>query len=549
MKSIVCDNCKKNFDISADELSLYEKVGVVLPTICYFCRIQLHFAFWNFGKFRKGVSALTGESLITTLSEKIRYPLCTLKEWYSDIWDPMSYGTPYDESKSFFEQLTELQGKVPRPHQSGTNNTGCDWSDDVWNSKNCYLSRSIESGEDLQYSYRLFNCKNSVDCAFCFESDNCYDSSYCYNSYNLQYSKNSRDCLDSYFLFDCRNSNNCFMSYNLRGKQYCFRNEQLTKEEYQQKVKECNLDSYEAAQVLKKEFDEMVKNDAVHRENYNIKSEASEGEFLSNTKNCKRCFIIHDCEDCCNCSRGTALKNCVDANGCWHSEAIGNCSSCLDSYMLKYSLWSSARNSEYVDLCIECEYCFGCVGLRKKKYCILNVQYTKEEYEVLKEKIITKMKVDGEYGKFLPFEMSTVPFNFSTGMIYLPDTKREDIERLGGYWEELSESHLEGMATSDLPDRISDVPDTITKQPLICPETGWRFNIAQNELQFYRQKGIPLPREHFDVRTRQRLHFLTVITPFGSSCVYCNKDLQVYYRPEWGYAKIACEECYKQNIN
>ena len=34
---------------------------------------------------------------------------------------------------------------------------------------------------------------------------------------------------------------------------------------------------------------------------------------------------------------------------------------------------------------------FGCVGLRNKQYCILNKQYTKEEYEKLVPKIIEHM--------------------------------------------------------------------------------------------------------------------------------------------------------------
>lgn len=56
--------------------------------------------------------------------------------------------------------------------------------------------------------------------------------------------------------------------------------------------------------------------------------------------------------------------------------------------------------------------------------------------------------------------------------------------KLGGYWENIDESQIEGMPTSELPDDIKDVPDTIITQALVCPETGWRFNIAKNELIF-----------------------------------------------------------------
>ena len=34
---------------------------------------------------------------------------------------------------------------------------------------------------------------------------------------------------------------------------------------------------------------------------------------------------------------------------------------------------------------------FGCIGLRNKQYCILNKQYTKQEYEELVPKIISHM--------------------------------------------------------------------------------------------------------------------------------------------------------------
>jgi len=91
--------------------------------------------------------------------------------------------------------------------------------------------------------------------------------------------------------------------------------------------------------------------------------------------------------------------------------------------------------------------------------------------------------------------MSAGPFNFSTSFLYFPETKKEDILKLGGYWEDINESHLEGIPTSELPDSIDDVSDDICTQALICPETGWRFNIAQNELIFYKQNKIFLCRD------------------------------------------------------
>jgi len=547
-ESRICEHCQQNFEITKEEFSIYQKIGIELPTLCFFCCVKLHFSFWLFGKFRKGKSDLSGESLITVLPEKTRYPIYTLHEWHNDKWDAMDYGQDYDSGRSFFDQLKELQEKVPHPHQNGTKNTNCDWCDDVWNSRNCYLSRSMEECEDLYYSYRNIKVKNSIDAIVCFNSEKCYDLGDCHNSFRLFYSRHSRDCIDSYFLYDCRNCQNCFMCWNLRNKQYCIENVQYSKEDYEQKVKTFRLGSYSHVQLLKQRFQEIDKEKVIHRQNFNFRTFNSYGNYLKDTKNCRNCNTFSEAEDCFNCVRGMRSKSCIDVNGCWYLELSGNCSSCVGGYAEKYCVWSSSRNSEYLDLCIECDDCFGCVGLRKKKYCILNKQYQKYEYERLREEIINKMKSENVYGKFFPYSMSTGPFNLSTGSLYFPETKKEDILRLGGYWQELAEANFEGTPTSKLPDEINDVPDSIVTSALICPETGWRFNIARNELNFYRENNIPLPRLHFDVRIKNGMKYFSVLRSYPYRCHYCKKDIMAYYPPEWGYQKIACEECYKQNI-
>jgi len=455
----------------------------------------------------------------------------------------------YDSSRSFFEQLKELQEKIPHPHQNGSNNTDCDYCDDVWNSKNCYLSRSMEECEDLLYSYRNLKVKNSIEMVICFTSERCFSSLNCINSYKLFYSQNSRDCIDSYFLFDCRNCQNCFMCWNLRGKSFCIENVQYTKEEYNEKIKSFDLGSYNSIMNHKKRFKEIIRDEVIHRENFNIKAYNSTGNNLINVNNCDNCNTISDSEDSVNCLRGMKHKADLNANGSWYVELVGNSSCCLNAYNLKYSLWSSSRFSEYLDLCLECEHCFGCVGLKKKKHCILNKQYNKEKYDILKEKIIFDMKERGEYGKFLPYSMGPGPFNFSTSYFYYPNTTKDEISKLGGYWLDLDESHIEGISTSQLPDKIEDVNEDICSQALICPETGWRFNISLNELSFYKQNNIPLPRKHFDERIKDLVKFSTVLKTDIYNCCYCNKEISAYYPKEWEYKKIACIDCYQQNLN
>src|SRR3989344_5845837 len=109
----ICADCKNGFIIDSGDLDLYKKVGLEIPEQCFECRVKQHFAFCLFGKFRKGKSDLSGESLITILPPKARYPIYKSHEWWGDAWDPMSFGQDYNPARPFFEQLKELQEKIP----------------------------------------------------------------------------------------------------------------------------------------------------------------------------------------------------------------------------------------------------------------------------------------------------------------------------------------------------------------------------------------------------------------------------------------------------
>ena len=199
-------------------------------------------------------------------------------------------------------------------------------------------------------------------------------------------------------------------------------------------------------------------------------------------------------------------------------------------------------------MCEDVEYCFGCVGLRKKKYCILNKQYTKEEYDKLKSEIISDMKKRGEYGKFLPLYLAPCDYNFSNAVVYFPEIIREEVIKRGGYWSEEDLSSHDGISSLELPDSIADTQPSITFQALICPESNFRFNISPAEYDFHKRKNFALPRLHFDLRMLQKARKTAILQSYPYKCFYCGKDTNTYYPPEWGYKKIACEECYKQNI-
>ena len=194
------------------------------------------------------------------------------------------------------------------------------------------------------------------------------------------------------------------------------------------------------------------------------------------------------------------------------------------------------------------------MGLKQKRFCILNKQYSEEEYKQLVAKIKIQMTNDKVYGDFFPYSLAPFGYNSSTANVYFPKTE-EEVLQLGGLWDDLEEVAVEGMKTSELPDDIKDLPagkagvqDAITTQPLVCPETGYRFNISPRELAFYREKTIPLPRLYFDTRMIRRFNLINNMQPYPHTCMFCKKEISAYYPPAWGYKKFACEPCYQREF-
>ena len=583
----ICVDCKNEFEIDSGDLNLYEKVGLKIPEQCFFCRLKQYAAFWVFGKFRKGVSNLSGESLITVLPSTARYPIYKSHEWWGDAWNPIDFGQDYDPSKPFFEQLKELQEKIPHPHQVGKNNTNCDWCDDIWFSRNCYLTRAAFKCENLSYGYRVIGSKDSFDLTLSFNLQNSYDCLECHDSFNLSFSENSRDCIDSYFLYDCRNCQNCFMCWNLRNKRYFIRNKQYTKDQYEKEIKNIKLNSHKELKFLKDEYNNILKNLAVHRENFNLKTTNSTGNYLTNCDKCINVFAYEDSQNCRNQLRGLSNKDCIDQMGIFGTTEISGSNSCVYySYGMKNSNWSSGRYSEYLEICDEVEYCFGCIGLRKKKYCILNKQYSKKEYEEITKKLRKHMYdmpytgVKGrvyKYGEFFPPEFSPWSYNETLAQEYFPLTK-EQAKGEGYRWRDPdTKNYVPTILSEDIPNDITSTGDAITDEVLECAHKmrcnqgcTKAFRILSNELQFYRKIGVSLPILCPACRTLERLKMRLGVELYDRSCMCagenddtrqyknevahlhhdkkrCEEKFKTGYSPEEKDI-VYCEQCYQQEV-
>lgn len=117
----------------------------------------------------------------------------------------------------------------------------------------------------------------------------------------------------------------------------------------------------------------------------NVNSEYCDYAYFM--KNCYYCFDCAHDEDCSYLIVSYQSKDCWDCNYVIRGDQLAESTHCGDCYnCYKITDCDRCRDSYYLEDCSDCHDCFGCVKLSHKSYCILNVQYTKDEYfEKVKE--------------------------------------------------------------------------------------------------------------------------------------------------------------------
>ena len=441
-----------------------------------------------------------------------------------------------------------FRAEPPHFHQLGRNNVNCDYADDIWECKNAYLSRGMANCEDMYYVYRCLHSKNNIDITYCYEMEQCYEVTYGFKCYNLKHSLNCHECSDSWFLYDCRSCKNCFMCWNLRNKEYCILNEQYSKEDYETKLKDLHLNSRHFLSELRQQFRRKLREKAIHRADENMNSENCSGNYITDSKNCHDSYFVEYGEDCRYIMRSPYLKDCQDITGMYRGELSYQTAQCTDLVNVQHAIFSvDCSGSYYLDQCYNCKNCFGCVGLKRREYCIFNRQYKKEEYGEMIKKIINHMKETGEWGEFFPYKFAYNGFNLSFAANYYNETE-ESIKRKGGFFEPEKKIESKGMPAEELPDRSGDISEDYLKKHIQGAETGQLFNFIKQEIDFYKKHNLPLPIYYPEVRNKKRFNQMTPLKGRKTKCHFCEKEIMTYYPEEWDYQRIACEHCYLKTV-
>lgn len=554
-----CKQCGEVFIIDSRDRDFYAQISPTFngrkflipePKLCALCRMQRRYSYRGELHLFYRKCASSGANILTFYPPSSDCVVYRNEDWWSDKWDPLTYGRDFDFSRPFFDQFAELLKEVPliartvQGEEQNSEFTNCA----SWN-RNCYLIAGANYNEDCYYGNYINRSKNCVDCNFVTSCELCYECVDCTNCYDLKYSENSHNCSDSAFLFSCRACQNCFGCVNLVAKQYHFFNQPLTKDEYAKRLKELDLSSRSGV----KRVAELCKS---HRLKYPRKfmigelNENVTGNALHSCHNTFDCFDGTDLWDCRYCSWMHQSKNCMDIHSwgfpaelCYECVEAGN-----HSYRSLFCVSSfGGQDLFYCFLGMFSKNCFGCVSLRRNEYCIFNKQYSPAEYEQTVAKIISHMQNTGEWGEFFPIGISPLCYNTSIAQDYFP-LEREAVIASGWKWEDAESKRLPPSEGVNVPDNIADVADDICKEILVCEELGKPFKITSQELLFYRRNRIPVPTKCFNARHRSRLGRRTPRNLWDRNCAKCNAAIRTSYPPS-APEKIYCGACYSEEIS
>jgi len=392
-----------------------------------------------------------------------------------------------------------------------------------------------------------------VDCSFTQKVERAYETDDSYDSYGLQYCKGCHSCTDSFFLLNCRGCTDCVGCINLRQQKYCIFNEQYAKKDYEEKLKSFRLDTHSGVEAFRKAFAEFIKDKPrKYAEIYHAND--STGNYMTNVKNNTECFHSYDAEEnkyCVHAWRGA--KDCMDCNtvGRTAERIYNTLNTGID--VANVIAGSVCWGSQFVEYCVNSpssEHCFASVGLRKQKYCIFNKQYSKEEYENLRVKIISRLKKEGIYGNFYPMQVSAFGYNESSAMIEFPLAKEEALTQ-GFKWEDVPRGTYgkETKSADQMPDSITDVDFDVIKEIFACTLCKKNYKIIQNEFLFYKKLGILLPRLCPDCRHNRRIGARGPNKLWTRTCMNegCPNEFETSYAPDRPEI-VYCESCYQKEV-
>lgn len=474
--------------------------------------------------------------------------------------------------------------KVFYSRSNAINMVRSDYSANAADLKDCYLIFNATSTENSAYGNAVDYSKNCFDNSHINSSEKCYESFWLNKCYNTHFSSQCEECVSVFLSKNCVGCSNCFGCVNLRNKSYNFFNEQLSKEDYKEKIESLELSKWSNLKIIKDKTTEFWLNFPI-KYTQGVKNHDCSGEYISNSKNVNHSYLVRGGEDLkyVHYAQVPVLKDSMDMMvGGLNSELIYEAVTCgWNSSQIRfcYECWDGGIDFEYSMFCgKKANHVFGSVSIKSGDYVILNKKYSKEEFYKLRDEIRKHMDdmpyVDSKgrvykYGEFFPLEFSPFAYNDTITPEHFPLSK-EEILNYGANWYEISKNEYEvSMKSIDIPDDIVNVNDDILKEIISCDKCNRAYKIIPEELQFLRQNNLPIPRYCIDCRHKERISqrnkskLYKRVCNCNGGCSYndkynntiehfhgkdkCQNEFETSYSPDRPEI-IYCEKCYQQEV-
>ncbi len=576
MENGKCKKCGTSFEFTDKDLDFYNKVSPIFdgnkinipnPTLCHECRQQRRLTWINQRKLYRWVCASSGKPILSLYSPKSWYKIYDYNIRRSDQWDALDFGQDFDFSKTFAEQFDTLMKNTPHPNLFIINSENCEFNNSIVDSKNSYMCFGNNDLENTHYVSDSMKTTNSNDIWWSGNIENSYECSSCGNMYKCFYCYSSANCSNSFFLQNCDGCQDCIMCFGLQNTKYYIKNKQYSPEEYAKKKEELNLWDYNNLQAKIKEF-QIFLSEQPHQFATIVNSENCSWDYIFDCINCENCFNVVEVKEAKNLYEWGRISNVQDSTFVYDSEwLILECNGVFDgSFHVLFSeyIYGSSRNIMYSSNLYTCKNCFWCVGLRNKEYCILNKQYSKDDYEKLVSKIIEHMQTTWEWGEFFPSAISCFAYNETPAQEYYPlkgNNWTEDISIIDNNWFKYKwlnkdypvniPPNMPTIAGSEIISNIRDLNETTEKQLLnsaiICEKTKKPFRFTKSELEFYKKHNIALPRKSPEARHIERMKLRNPRKIYNRNCDKCGINIKSTFsptRPE----RILCKDCYLKEI-
>lgn len=547
--------CEGEFDITKEDIEFLKMLRAPAPNYCPTCRRMRRISNLNYSKlFVVNCQAPNhNENMISIYPKECPFPVYDYQYFTGDDFDPFSFGIDFKEGDSPISTLYSLRKIFPMPSfiNRDPSSVNSEYTNGGRNLKNGYYVMSSYHTEDAWYSIMLSKCRNIMDCRIVMDSEYVYEGIYSDHIYKSSYIYFSNNCIDSMFIFDCRNCQDCFGCVNLRNKKYCVYNEQYSKEDYEKFLDSVYPLSRNSLASYEERFWQLVKKLPIN----GTRNSTSVNVFGVNIKNSKNIYDVVDANYAENIrhSDGTIYhNNSMDIcfSGGHSSYLYMNANIGSQSSRVKFSISSKfSTECEFIFNSKNLNNCFMCFGLQNKSYCILNKQYTQEEYFKKIDYIKCEMLKRGEYSDGPGIEFSAQAYNFSLAQLSYP-LNNEEIIKVEGYIAEEPISNVGNITVmnySDLPEIINDIDNNILDKAILCEISNRPFKITPTELEFYRRMKIPLPKVHPALRMERRSRFVADAKKFKASCAKCNIEIDSAFSPEDKY-NLYCEKCYQQEV-